>query len=213
MPNRPITQLQNSYDFRLQHRRETRRHHLPRAKRSARERKTAPDPGLRARKMRRQEGDLLRHLGCRKPVSAIPKKSSNSATSIAWCWKPSGKGSWRASSTTPKPKPWPPSSNSTCNGKTLPRFTTNRNLTMQLRVTEDGTAVPSARLTFRFARPDAAPFYTQAVTDSAGSAADLHRGRGIRLARLLRHGASQPRRPHRDPQIRPAQSRVTSRPR
>jgi hypothetical protein len=47
----------------------------------------------------------------------------------------------------------------------------NRNLTMQLRVTEDGTAVPSARLTFRFARPDAAPFYTQAVTDSTGSAA------------------------------------------
>jgi len=47
---------------------------------------------------------------------------------------------------------------------------TDRNLTMQLRVTEDGAAVPSARLTFRFARPDAAPFYTQAVTDSAGSA-------------------------------------------
>jgi hypothetical protein len=46
----------------------------------------------------------------------------------------------------------------------------NRNLTMQLRVTEGGAAVASARLTFRFARPDAAPFYTQAVTDSAGSA-------------------------------------------
>ena len=46
----------------------------------------------------------------------------------------------------------------------------NRNLTMQLRVTEDGAAVPSARLTFRFARTDAAPFYTQAVTDSAGNA-------------------------------------------
>jgi len=46
----------------------------------------------------------------------------------------------------------------------------NRNLTMQLRVTEDGASVPSARLTFRFARPGAAPFYTQAVTDSAGSA-------------------------------------------
>jgi hypothetical protein len=46
----------------------------------------------------------------------------------------------------------------------------NRNLTMQLRVTEDGTAVASARLTFRFARPDAAPFYTQAVTDAAGTA-------------------------------------------
>ena len=47
---------------------------------------------------------------------------------------------------------------------------TNRNLTMELRVTEDGTAVASARLTFRFARPDAVPFYTQAVTDAAGNA-------------------------------------------
>jgi hypothetical protein len=46
----------------------------------------------------------------------------------------------------------------------------NRSLTMRLRVTEGTTAVPSARLTFRFARPDAAPFYTQAVTDAAGSA-------------------------------------------
>jgi hypothetical protein len=46
----------------------------------------------------------------------------------------------------------------------------NRNLTMQLLVTEGGTAVPRARLTFRFARPDAAPFYTQAVTDAAGTA-------------------------------------------
>ena len=46
----------------------------------------------------------------------------------------------------------------------------NRNLTMQLRVTEGGEAVAHARLTFRFARPDAAPFYTQAVTDSGGNA-------------------------------------------
>jgi len=46
----------------------------------------------------------------------------------------------------------------------------NRNLTMQLRVTEGGEAVARARLTFRFARPDAAPFYTQAVTDAAGNA-------------------------------------------
>jgi hypothetical protein len=45
------------------------------------------------------------------------------------------------------------------------------NLTMQLRVTEDGTALPGARLTFRFARADAAPFYTQAITDAAGGAA------------------------------------------
>ncbi len=46
----------------------------------------------------------------------------------------------------------------------------NRNLILQLRVTEAGAAVPDARLTFRFARPDAAPFYTQAVTDAAGAA-------------------------------------------
>jgi hypothetical protein len=46
----------------------------------------------------------------------------------------------------------------------------NRSLTMQLRVTEAGTAIPNARLIFRFARPDVAPFYTQASTDSAGSA-------------------------------------------
>ena len=47
----------------------------------------------------------------------------------------------------------------------------NHNLTMQLRVTEDGAAVTGARLTFRFARPEAAPFYTQAITDATGSAA------------------------------------------
>jgi hypothetical protein len=47
----------------------------------------------------------------------------------------------------------------------------DRNLTMRLRVTEDGAGVPSARLTFRFSRSDAAPFYTQAVTDSSGSVA------------------------------------------
>jgi hypothetical protein len=47
----------------------------------------------------------------------------------------------------------------------------DRKLTMHLHVTEAGSAVPAARLIFRFARPDAAPFYTQAVTDSAGNAA------------------------------------------
>jgi hypothetical protein len=46
----------------------------------------------------------------------------------------------------------------------------DRNLTMQLRVTEGGTAASGARLTFRFARPGAAPFYTQAVADSGGGA-------------------------------------------
>jgi hypothetical protein len=44
------------------------------------------------------------------------------------------------------------------------------NLTMQLRVTEGGSAAPGARLTFRFARPGSSPFYTQAIADSAGSA-------------------------------------------
>jgi hypothetical protein len=47
---------------------------------------------------------------------------------------------------------------------------TDRSLTMQLRVTEAGAAAPGARLTFRFARPGAAPFYTQTIADSAGSA-------------------------------------------
>jgi hypothetical protein len=47
---------------------------------------------------------------------------------------------------------------------------TDRNLTMQLRVTEGGAAAAGARLTFRFARPGASPFYTQAVADSGGTA-------------------------------------------
>ncbi|HZQ25413.1 MAG TPA: hypothetical protein VFA89_21680 [Terriglobales bacterium] len=46
----------------------------------------------------------------------------------------------------------------------------DRNLIMRLRVTEGGSAVKGARLTFRFARPDAAPFYTQVVTDDGGQA-------------------------------------------
>ena len=46
----------------------------------------------------------------------------------------------------------------------------DRNLTLQLRVTEGGAAAPGARLTFRFARPGESPFYTQAVTDSGGAA-------------------------------------------
>ena len=45
-----------------------------------------------------------------------------------------------------------------------------RNLTMQLKVTEGGAAASGARLVFRFARPGAAPFYTQAVTDAGGAA-------------------------------------------
>jgi hypothetical protein len=46
----------------------------------------------------------------------------------------------------------------------------DHNLTMQLRVTEGGTGASGAKLTFRFARPGAAPFYTQAVSDSGGGA-------------------------------------------
>jgi len=43
-------------------------------------------------------------------------------------------------------------------------------LTMQIRVTEGGAAVEGARLTLRFARPDAAPYYAQVLTDAKGSA-------------------------------------------
>jgi hypothetical protein len=46
----------------------------------------------------------------------------------------------------------------------------DRSLLMRVRVTEGGTPAPGARLTFRLARPDAAPFYTQAIADSAGNA-------------------------------------------
>jgi hypothetical protein len=46
----------------------------------------------------------------------------------------------------------------------------DRSLTMRLQVTDGGAVVQGARLTVRFARPDAAPFYTQVVTDARGNA-------------------------------------------
>jgi hypothetical protein len=44
------------------------------------------------------------------------------------------------------------------------------NLALRLRVTEGGAAVEGARLTVRFARPDAAPFFSQVVTNPDGDA-------------------------------------------
>jgi hypothetical protein len=46
-------------------------------------------------------------------------------------------------------------------------------LTMQIRVTDGGAIVPGARLTLRFARPDAAPYYAQVLTDAQGNA-EMH---------------------------------------
>jgi len=46
----------------------------------------------------------------------------------------------------------------------------NSSLIMRLRVTDGGAVVPGARLTFRFERPSAVPFYTQVVTDAGGNA-------------------------------------------
>jgi hypothetical protein len=43
-------------------------------------------------------------------------------------------------------------------------------LLLRLRVTDDGAGVAGARLTVRFARPDAVPFYTQVLTDKLGDA-------------------------------------------
>ena len=43
-------------------------------------------------------------------------------------------------------------------------------LTMQIRVTDGGATVPGARLTLRLARPDAAPYYAQVLTDAQGNA-------------------------------------------
>ena len=46
----------------------------------------------------------------------------------------------------------------------------DRSIVMRLRVTDGGSGAQGAKLTVRFARPDAAPFYTQVVTDTAGNA-------------------------------------------
>ncbi len=43
-------------------------------------------------------------------------------------------------------------------------------LTMQIRVTDGGATVAGARLTLRFARPNAAPYYAQVLTDAKGNA-------------------------------------------
>lgn len=43
-------------------------------------------------------------------------------------------------------------------------------LTMQIRVTDGGATVEGARLTLRFSRPDAAPYYAQVLTDASGNA-------------------------------------------
>jgi len=43
-------------------------------------------------------------------------------------------------------------------------------LAMHIRVTEGDATVQGARLTLRFARPDAAPYYAQVLTDAKGSA-------------------------------------------
>lgn len=43
-------------------------------------------------------------------------------------------------------------------------------LLMHMRVTDGGAAVEGARLTFRFVRPDAPPFYAQVLTDAQGNA-------------------------------------------
>jgi hypothetical protein len=43
-------------------------------------------------------------------------------------------------------------------------------LAMRLRATEDGKGIAGARLTVRFSRPEADPFYTQITTDNSGDA-------------------------------------------
>lgn len=46
----------------------------------------------------------------------------------------------------------------------------DRHLLMRLKVTDGGTAAEGAKLTVRFARTDAAPFYTQVITGANGEA-------------------------------------------
>jgi hypothetical protein len=73
----------------------------------------------------------------------------------------------------------------------------DRNLTMRLRVTESGSGVPGARLTIRFARPDASPFYAQVVTDPSG---DTEMKIEVDESSFS-SGASQLFRSHRHPQV------------
>ena len=68
-----------------------------------------------------------------------------------------------------------------------------------------------ARLTVRFARPNAAPFYTQVVTGAGRRRRDENRRRRIRAAGLCRSRSGQLLRPHCDPQIPPPQSRSVNR--
>ena len=44
---------------------------------------------------------------------------------------------------------------------------------MQIRVTDGGATVSGARLTLRFTRPKAEPFYAQVLTDATG-VAEMH---------------------------------------
>ncbi len=83
----------------------------------------------------------------------------------------------------------------------------DRNLTMRLRVTESGSAVSGARLTVRFARPDATPFYAQVVTDQAGDAEMKIEVDESSAAGLVGAGAGQLLRPHRHPQVPAKKSR------
>jgi hypothetical protein len=43
-------------------------------------------------------------------------------------------------------------------------------LSMKIRVTDGSAIAPGARLTLRFTRPNAAPYYAQVLTDTAGNA-------------------------------------------
>ncbi len=97
------------------------------------------------------------------------RRSNSSASSIARCWTRSAKASWTTFSTIRNRSPG--------RGERTGRAMAECRL---------GSCQPQpyhavarhrrrlgragARLTFRFARPGAAPFYTQAVTDSGGGA-------------------------------------------
>ena len=54
------------------------------------------------------------------------------------------------------------------------------------------SAASGARLTFRFARPGAAPFYTQAVADSGGAAEIKIEVDEVRPCPILPSGPGQP---------------------
>jgi hypothetical protein len=132
-----------SHDFRLQHRCETRRYRLPRAKRGSADGSGFSDP-QKEQVLREQHRLVLNAIRDGLLETVLDRQDSREALAairhldVHWL--------------------------------NADAAHSEHVLFLRMRVTDDGTGVEGARLTVRFARPDAAPFYTQVLTDAVGDA-------------------------------------------